>query len=409
MQTLADLDLPHLPMEEPAFGEDPMKFFAAARTRHPWLATSNFGLVVHEFTAIHELFRQDKKLRPAYDGIVEQLGAKGTPWGRFTEEQMISLPAEKHLLLRNVLAARFTPRFASEMRPVMRAVVTHLLDEWAPKGSFDFEEFASYFPISVMFSLVGAPLDAVPAIRADLETLGLAFSMDKSRVPALQEAIGRLDAFVQSLVKERRANPRTGATPDVLDMLLEANDAGGITERQVFDVIMFFFIAGYDTSKNVLTFIMYLMLKHPEIYQRCAIDHEYCGKVVEEALRYYNPGSTFRFANEDIVFREVLLPKGTMIFFTLNISGRDPVSFEDPERFDPDRQIAPNQRHVSFGLGIHTCLGQYIARAQLQEALHQIPQRILNPRLVGEIGWRPYPGIWGIRGLPIEFTPAQAA
>jgi cytochrome P450 len=408
MQTLADLDLPHLPMEEPAFGEDPIRFFAEARVRHPWLATSNFGLVVHEFTAIRELFRMDDKLRPSFDGIVAQLGAKGTPWGRFTEDQMISLPAQQHKLLRDVLAARFTPRFANELRPLMREVVTRLLNEWVPKGSFDFEEFASYFPISVMFRLVGAPPDAVPVIRADLETLGLAFSMDKSRVPALQKAIVRLDEFVQSVVSQRRTHSRTGSQQDLLDILIEAHDAGGITERQLLDVIMFFFIAGYDTSKNVLTFIMYLMLKNAEIYQRCATDQEYCRKSVEEALRYYAPASAFRFTNEDMVFRDVLLPKDTMIFFTLNIAGRDPLAFEDPERFDPDRPVVAGKRHVAFGLGVHMCLGQYIARVQLQEALQQIAQRIRNPKLTGKMGWRPYPGIWGIKGLPIEFTPAQS-
>lgn len=406
MQALAELDLPHLPMEDPAFGRDPMRYFAEARKKHPWLATSNFGLVVHEFTAIRELFWMDDKLRPSFDGIVEQLGAKGTPWGRFTEEQMIALPEAEHRLLRNTFAARFTPRFANELRPVMRSTITRLLDEWAPRGSFDFEEFASWFPISVMFSMVGAPLEKIGGIKSDLETLGLAFSMDRNRVPALQEAIVRLDELVQNVIAERRASPNPEGPQDLLDVLIEAGDSGGISARQLADAIMFFFIAGYDTSKNVLTYIMYLMLQNPAIYERCATDHDYCRKAVEEALRYFNPGSTFRFTNEDIVFRDVLLPRGTMIFFTLNISGRDPVTFENPDVFDPERPIDPNKRHVAFGLGKHMCLGQYIARAQLQEALHQVAQRIREPRLAGEPGWRPFPGIWGIKGLPITFTPA---
>jgi cytochrome P450 len=97
-----------------------------------------------------------------------------------------------------------------------------------------------------------------------------------------------------------------------------------------------------------------------------------------------------------------------MLWFTLNISGRDPRTFKDPETFDPDRQFEPNKRHIAFSLGKHMCLGQFIARAQLQEALHQIPQRLRNPRLAGEIHWRPYPGSWGLKGLPIEFDPAEA-
>src|SRR6516165_3482853 len=157
MQNLVDLDLPYLPVQDPAFAADPMRYVAEARAKHPWLARSDLGYFIHEYAAIHELLGQEDKLRPAYDGIVEQLNAHGTPWGRFTEEQMISLPDDKHRLLRDTFAAKFTPRYANQMRPLMQATIKRLLDEWAPKGSFDFEEFASYFPISNMFALVGAP------------------------------------------------------------------------------------------------------------------------------------------------------------------------------------------------------------------------------------------------------------
>ena len=407
MPNLADLDLPYLPVEDPAFGEDPLSYFTAAKAKHPWLAKSSIGLFVHEFTAIRDLLGRDEKLRPAYDGVVDHLGARGTPWGRFTEQQLISLPADTHRMLRNIFSVKFTPRSANQMRPMMQATIRRLLDEWVPKGQFDFEEMAAYFPISVMFTLVGASVEKIPGIRSSLETLGLAFSMDKKRVPAIHEAYGRLEDLVQQLIAERRADPNRGSRDDLLQLLIETSDEGGVAERQLADLLIFFFIAGYDTSKNVLTYTMYLLLKHPQIYERCGADHDYCSKVLEEALRYYNPGSVPRFTSQDFVFRDVLLPKDTMLWFALNISGRDPGVFPNGETFDPERPSDPSRRHLSFSLGKHVCLGQFIARAQLQEALHQIPQRIRNPRLVGKVGWRPYPGVWGLKGLPIEFTPGE--
>lgn len=406
MQTLTELELPHLAVEDPAFGEDPMRYFTEARAKHPWVASSNVGYFIHEYAAIRELLGEDEKLRPAYDGIVEQLGVHGTPWGRFTEEQLISLPADKHRLLRDTFAAKFTPRFANQLRPMMRATITRLLDEWAPKGRFDFEEFSSYFPISNMFTLVGAPIEEIAGIRSSLETLGLAFSMDKTRLPLIHEAFDRLEKLVQRLIAERRADPESGNPDDLLHLLIQTSDESGIGERQLADLLIFFFIAGYDTSKNVLTHTMYKLLQHPDIYERCGEDHAYCAKVLEEGLRAFNPGSVPRFTAEDVVFRDVLIPKDTMLWFTLNISGRDPRAFKDPETFNPDRQIEPNKRHIAFSLGKHMCLGQFIARAQLQEALHQIPQRMRRPRLAGEIHWRPYPGSWGLKNLPIEFEPA---
>jgi cytochrome P450 len=195
---------------------------------------------------------------------------------------------------------------------------------------------------------------------------------------------------------------------DQLDLLIETGDEGGVPQRQLEDLVIFFFVAGYDTSKNVLTYTMRLLLDRPDLYERCAIDHDYCRKVLEEGLRLFNPGSVPRFTDQDIVYRDVLLPKDTMLWFTLNISGRDEVAFSDPDTFNPDREIDPAVRQIAFSLGRHMCLGQHIARAQLQEALHQIAQRLRNPSLAGEYGWRPYPGAWGLKGLPIKFTPANA-
>jgi len=402
VKTLEELDLPFLQLESPEFAADPYGHFAKAREQHPWLARSNFGLVVHQLSAIRELFIQDDRFRPAYDGIVSQLDAHGTPWGRFTENQLISLPAEKHQLLRGMFATRFTPAFANRMRETMRGTITRLLDEWAPRGEFDFEEFSSNYPISVMFNLVGAPQERLAGIRADLETLGLAMSLDKARMPEIQKSIVRLDELVQSLVEERLANPASGRD-DLLELLINAGDEGGITARELADVIMFFFIAGYDTTKNVMTFTMHTLLDYPHIYQRCAVDLDYCRKVIEEALRYFNPGSVARFTNEDIVFRDVLIPADSMVFFTLNVAGRDPTAYADADVFDPDREVPLESRHVAFGLGRHMCLGQHIARAQMQEAFHKIAQRLPEPELAGDYGWRPYPGAWGLKGLPLRF------
>jgi cytochrome P450 len=146
----------------------------------------------------------------------------------------------------------------------------------------------------------------------------------------------------------------------------------------------------------VLTYTMYTLLDYPEIYARCAEDHEYCRNVIEEALRWYNPSTVARFVDSEFEYRGVTFPKDTMLFFPLSISGHDPSAFPDGERFDPERAIDPQRRQIAFALGKHMCLGQYVA------------QRMRTPRLAGKPGWRPFPGSWGLRGLPIEFTPGKA-
>ena len=407
MQNLTDLDLPYLEMDDPAFAADPFPRFEEARQQHPFLARSKFGVVITEYAAMRDLFGRDEELRPPYADIVEVLGVEGTPWGDFTQRQMISLPVEKHRFLRNTFAAKFTPRNANQLRPMMRATISRLLDDWAPRGEIDFEEFASNFPISVMFALVGAPQDGIALLRDDLEAIGLAHSYEMNRFPRIQEGMVRLEEYVQKIIADRRANPHE-TEEDLLDLLINTGDDGNVTHRQLADLIIFFFLAGYDTSKNVLTYIMYTLLDYPEIYARCAEDHEYCRRVIEEGLRWFNPSTVGRFVDEEFTYRDVVFPKDQMLFFPLSVSGRDPGTFPDFQRFDPDREIDPKKRQIAFALGKHMCLGQYIARAQLQEALHQIAQRMRHPKLNGEVGHRPFYGAWGLKGLPIAFEPGEA-
>jgi cytochrome P450 len=401
MMSLVDLDLPYLAMETPEFAANPFPHFAAARQQHAWLAKCSLGYVIHEYAAIRDLVMRNDEFRGSYDGIVELMGAKGTPWGRFTEAQMLAHDGDYHRKLRTVLAPKFLPKQANLNRQLMREVIAKLLEEWAPRRAFDFEEFASYFPITVMCRMIGASPDVVPAIRKSLEALGLGFSMDRDHLPALQEAIVILDEFVQQLVAQRRAGQRVTDSPDLLDSLIGVQAGAGVTARELYDVLIFLFVAGYDTSKNVLTMMMNLLLDRPEIYARCAEDRAYCDKVVEETLRYNSPATILRMTAKDVVYRDVLLPQGAMMFFPVSVVGRDPSAFEDPDRFDPERTNTNKQ--IAFGRGAHVCLGQFIARAQLGEGLHIIAQRIKSPKRTGASGWRPFYGVWGMRGLPIEF------
>jgi cytochrome P450 len=406
MQRVTELDLPYLAIQDPSFAVDPMPQFEAARRRHPWLAKSDFGYVVHEYQAIRELTWMDDKFNPSLDAVIEIMGAAHTPWGKFMLDLMLAKDPPEHTRLRNSVAASFTPRTANRLRPLMRKVVSSLLDEWVPKGRFDFAEFASHFPVRVMFGLIGASTEALPGIRKALETQGLSASLDKSLMPALEEAYRDLWAFVDKLVIERQRDGG-GDEDEVLNRLLASRKAGDLDDAELRNMLIFLFAAGYDTSKNMLTLIMHVMLRYPDYWQRCAEDRAFCDKIVEEVFRYHSVSNIYRSAREDIHYRDVVIPAGTILMLTLTVASRDPSAFPAADEFDPERK-GPN-RHMAFGRGIHICLGQHVARAQIQEGLHLIAPRLRNPRLAGQVTWRPFPGVWGIRSLPIEFTPGFGA
>ena len=152
---------------------------------------------------------------------------------------------------------------------------------------------------------------------------------------------------------------------------------------------------------------MNVLLDRPEIYERCAQDPGYSKKVIEESFRHLTTSTIPRLVTRDIEFRDVLIPAGTLLFFPVSISGRDSGAIDDPDTFDPDRRM--ETRHIAFGMGVHICMGQFIARAQLEEGLHQIAQRIRHPRRTGPSAWRPFFGVWGMKGLPIAFDAEKVA
>ena len=401
MQYGAELDLPWLAMEEDAFSADPFPHFARARAAHPWLARWKLGYVITDYQAMRDLFGQEHRMRMMYDQIVAIMDAKGTPWGNFQERHMLSMAGAEHKRIRDVLAPSFTPREANRNRDLMRRVIEGLLDEWLPQGAFDFEEFASYFPITVMCHLIGASPDVIPGLRSAMEAIGLSTSMDPRWLPAMQQGVITMETFVDGLIAERRASPRESGEPDLLDLLMRTNAEGKLSDRELGDLLIFLFVAGYDTSKNMLTLIFWRLLDRPAMYERCGADHDYARLVVEETFRLHSTTSNQRLLDEDIAYRGVTLEKDAIVWFPLSVATHDERYAPRADELDPERQRTHS--HIGFGLGPHICLGQYIARAQIHEGLHAITRRLRNPQTTGPLGYRPFPSTWGLRGLPITF------
>jgi cytochrome P450 len=404
MPSIAELDLEQLPISTPEFGVDPMPWFARARARHEWLAASDIGYVVTGYHAIDAIMRLDDKLTMPGEEIVDIMGARGTGWGDFAIEQMLVSSGERHTRLRGSAGTAFGPGSVKRLRPVMQQTVRDILDEWAPKGSFDFTAFAAQFPVRVMFALLGTSTGRLPEIMKYLEIHGESFNLEVEKMDLIEHGYQTLWSFVDGLIAERGPD---GSKGDLLDTMIAANLKGQINDKELRQLLILMFAAGYDTTKNLLILLMRSLLDHPDIYRRCGEDFEYVRKVVKEQLRFATPSNTMRMVTEGFTYRDVEIPAGTMLIFPLTLSGRDPAVFSNADRFDPDRpEKNPNQ---AFGRGMHMCLGQFLAVANVEEGIHLIAQRIANPKLAGEVAWKPFPGVWGITSLPITFDQPQAA
>lgn len=404
MPSIHDLQLQHLPIASAEFGNDPLPWFAKAREQHDWLAASDIGHVLTRYRAIDEILRLDDKLKMPGEEIVEIMGAHGTGWGDFCLDQMLVSSGERHSRLRGSVGNAFGPGSVKRLRPIMQETISHILDEWAPRESFDFTDFAAQFPVRVMFALIGTPLDRLPAIIESLEIHGESFNLEVENMPVIEAGYQTLWRFVDELIEEKGT---AGEKGDLLDVMIASNVSGQISDKELRQLLILMFAAGYDTTKNLLILLMHSMLHNPEVYQRCGEDFDYAKRVVKEQLRFATPSNTMRIVNETFSYGGVTIPKGTMLVFPLTLSGRDPAVFSNPDTFDPAR--AEKNPTQAFGRGMHICLGQFLAVANLEEGIHQIAKRITSPKLVGAVKWKPFPGVWGITELPIEFEDAASA
>jgi cytochrome P450 len=257
-----------------------------------------------------------------------------------------------------------------------------------------------------MCGLLGVSSEPIAGIREALETQVAAMSLNKDLLPQLIAGYDALWAFADSLVAERE---KQGVADDrlLLDALIATKNSGNIDETELRFMLMVLLLAGYDTSKNVLTLTMYTMLEHPDMWRRCAEDQAYCGKAVEEILRHSAITTPYRLLTENIEYQGITFPKGVVLCFATPLAGRDPSVYPDAMTFEPNREQASG--HLAFGRGMHICLGQFLAKAQLQEGLHLIAQRLRSPRLAGDITWRPFLGAWGLRTLPIAFDTERGS
>src|SRR3984885_11350927 len=349
MPNVAELDLHNLPIGEQIFANDPNPHMIAAREKHPWLARSPFGIVITEYIACSEILRMDDRLKTPADQVVEIMGGEGTNWARFEVECLIARDGADHDRIRSAVKMAFSPRAVKAYQARIQEVVLALLDEWVPLGHFDFEAFASRFPVAVMFGLMGVPPSRISEVKDWLEIVGQSFSLDRRIFPLILKGFDALWDFIDGLVKERQVAGAADAT-DLLDELVAAESSGSISATELRDLLLFLFVAGYDTSKNQLSHIMNFMLDRPDHWRRCATDRSYCDKVVDEALRHSGVATSYRNVAQELQYRGVSFPKGTLLIFPMGIVCRYSGPFENGLQFDPERPNA--SRHMAFSRGM---------------------------------------------------------
>lgn len=316
---------------------------------------------------------------------------------------LLFLDPPDHTRLRKLVNKAFTPRTVERLRPRVRAIVDGILDEAAERGELDIvADLGFMLPVTVICELMGVPVE-------DHHLFG-PWSSDASRMldGMLDEetAMRGIGAFMQiisyfnDLYADRRANPRD----DMLTALVQAEEAGDrLTEEELRSMTVLLFIAGHETTMNLIGNGMRALLDNPDQLARLRDDPTLIGSAVEELLRYDGPVHvTARVATEALEVGGHSFAAGDQVLLLLAAANRDPDHFPHPDRLDVGRSDGP---HLTFSHGIHYCLGASLARLEGQIAIDALVQRFPGmERITDPIQYRDHFVLRGLRELRVA-TP----
>jgi cytochrome P450 len=401
-QLVHELELPTLN----TIGLERLEALAAieeARSQH-WLARTEMGYSVTRLDDVTAILR-DKRFHSALSLLPQMAGLPETTEKGRRRESILSMEGDGHARLRRLVAPAFTPASANRLRPTMRAVVTDLIDQVAGDGECELvSDICEPYPIPIICELLGAPPEDWKLFSGWATDIFRIFNGALVEdLPFIERAAEELTAYVGDMIAERRTEPRA----DLLSDLIAIEEEGDrLSTEEMSMLAEATLMAGTDTTRNQLACCVALFAEHPDQWALLAEQPELAPRAVEESMRYLGAvRATVRFASEDVVYRDVKFPQGTIVSTFLAGANRDPDVWEHPNEFDITQERGTAQ--MTFGAGIHFCMGAALARAELQEALPLLARRMPGLARNGDVTWKPATfGIWGPAHLPVRFDKA---
>jgi cytochrome P450 len=290
-----------------------------------------------------------------------------------------------HTRVRKLLAAAFTPRKLRELEPLIGRVIDGLLDELQSRGAFDLvEDYALALPTLVISDMLGIPPEQRHLLRrySNLILGALDPVVSDQNMRAGNEAVVEFEALLEELIAKRRARPDDGQKGEVLAALIFGEvDGENLTPAELVHNCIFLLNAGHETTANLVSSGIHMLITHPDQMERLRDDPSLIESAVEEFMRFQSPlqiGN--RKAVEDVEFGDTMVPAGAFIHCGVASANRDPAEFDDPENVDIGR--SPN-RHLAFGAGKHTCLGNTLARIEGRVAVGKFIEKFARIELNG--------------------------
>jgi cytochrome P450 len=422
MALVGELELPTFDHTDPEMRGE--RFHAAmAKVRSQgWLAQAPFGYMTLDREAGEFFLRTRSAIFPGMK-IAEIFEVSDGPLYEQMKRNILHVNGADHTRLRSLVNPALSPRAVERYRPVMREFLEQLLAQAiaasTPTGSngatpgkgtvrCEFvEAFAKPYPSLAIATVMGAPLQDAPRLHHWSNWIQRQFDATSmaTEMAEIEQAVAEFYEYAEALVRARREDPGD----DLISKLIEAEEEGEkLSDVECINLVFNVLVGGVDTSQSQLAHAIRLLAEHPQQWALLAEDSSLAEAAVEEALRY-EPITPFtaRILTEEISYRDVTFPEGSIVMvcaFTGNRDlAEDAAGAGGADSFDitADRGRA---RPLTFGAGVHYCLGANLARVELQEGLAFLSEHMHGLELDGEPVFEGVSGIYGLAELPIRFS-----
>ena len=355
---------------------DPYRVLAELRAQSPVHKNTDGTFVLTCYADIVQTYR-DPMIWSSDKRATFKPKFGNTPLFEHHTNSIVFIDPPDHTRIRRLFQSVFTRKALAAFVPRITSLVDEYLNRLEDQGQMEVvEEFSFCLPIEVVCDLLGVPRQDRDFIRgwANAILTALEPTLVQKQLDDGNQAVVDFKQYLRDLIAYRRAHPHDAQDTEVLTILTDAEaDGKRLTEIELLHQCIFMLNAGHETSTNMITHGIHEMLLNPDQIDLLFENPDLIEPMVEEVLRYQAPIQiNNRRTNSDQILSGVTIPADTTVHMMINAANRDPAQFSNPDRFDITRR--PN-RHLSFGLGVHICAGNALARVEAQIAFQRLFRR----------------------------------